>query len=594
MASAELAFAPVIESIVAERPLGEILDTVAATVADSAGFDFCAVLVVAPGRGRIRIGGSANLPENYRSQLDEVFDRPLDDLGFTTSPTVRALRAGEVVVLEDALADPSYENWRYLAERFGWRSLMSSPMHDGGQVVGVVNGYGIEPRTFTAAHLHTVQVLAQHATLALRLSVLVASRGATIAELRARNTELAEQSRVLEQAHRIHVTLNDAVLDGADEAVVARLVCDLVGRPIVVGGADGRAPIRVEPAGWVDPGSTRAHRPEEVRRDVRIGRQVVGHVIAEIAEAAADPLLIRAVEHAATVLAVHEARVRAERATEERLESDFVYDLVHGRDTAERLRERARHYGVDVTVAHRVLLVSLAAAGSTADRAPRTVGRTGQDTVRTAASVLNHRLPGARFSRMSDALTILVPTRQPAGGGDLPALHAALAEVRRSAAATRNGAVVTCGIGGVAEWEELPRSFRDATRTLQALVRLGRSGVDMAVDELGLLGLFLDSERAEEIVTFGRALLAPLLRDTSYSRQLLSTLNAYLDQGCRLGPTAAALFMHPNTLKYRLRQIEERCGVDLHEPYDITQVTLARLSLRLGSDGGEETGGPAR
>ena len=45
---------------------------------------------------------------------------------------------------------------------------------------------------------------------------------------------------------------------------------------------------------------------------------------------------------------------------------------------------------------------------------------------------------------------------------------------------------------------------------------------------------------------------------------------------------AKALFVHYNTIAYRLRTIEELCGVDLNDPDDRLQLELA-LYLRKNS-----------
>jgi DNA-binding PucR family transcriptional regulator len=64
--------------------------------------------------------------------------------------------------------------------------------------------------------------------------------------------------------------------------------------------------------------------------------------------------------------------------------------------------------------------------------------------------------------------------------------------------------------------------------------------------------------------------LAALLRDTllpalrpadEFHRELASTALAYLDHGQRLDRTAQALHVHPNTVRYRLRRLQEITGL---------------------------------
>ena len=63
---------------------------------------------------------------------------------------------------------------------------------------------------------------------------------------------------------------------------------------------------------------------------------------------------------------------------------------------------------------------------------------------------------------------------------------------------------------------------------------------------------------------------------------LLETLEAYIDSGRSLEATARGLYVHPNTVRYRLRKIAEVCGWDALEPREsyVLQTALALGRLR--------------
>ena len=65
----------------------------------------------------------------------------------------------------------------------------------------------------------------------------------------------------------------------------------------------------------------------------------------------------------------------------------------------------------------------------------------------------------------------------------------------------------------------------------------------------------------------------------SASTPLLETLDAYLGHGAALEPAARSLFVHPNTLRYRLHRIAELTGRD---PWDPRDVAVLRVALILG------------
>ncbi|WP_462165502.1 PucR family transcriptional regulator [Frankia sp. AiPs1] len=71
---------------------------------------------------------------------------------------------------------------------------------------------------------------------------------------------------------------------------------------------------------------------------------------------------------------------------------------------------------------------------------------------------------------------------------------------------------------------------------------------------------------------------------------LLETAGAYLDFGSSLEATARALYLHTNTVRYRLRKAAEVCGLD---PADHRERFILHVALVLGRlDGVSSTGGP--
>lgn len=57
--------------------------------------------------------------------------------------------------------------------------------------------------------------------------------------------------------------------------------------------------------------------------------------------------------------------------------------------------------------------------------------------------------------------------------------------------------------------------------------------------------------------------------------QLLETLQVWLGAGGSAKDAGAALFCHPNTIRYRLRRIESLTGRDLANPYDLAEMVAA-------------------
>ncbi len=63
---------------------------------------------------------------------------------------------------------------------------------------------------------------------------------------------------------------------------------------------------------------------------------------------------------------------------------------------------------------------------------------------------------------------------------------------------------------------------------------------------------------------------------------LLETVTSYAESGGTLESTARALFIHPNTVRYRLRRVAEVCGCSPTDPRDLLTLQIALVLGRLG------------
>lgn len=86
---------------------------------------------------------------------------------------------------------------------------------------------------------------------------------------------------------------------------------------------------------------------------------------------------------------------------------------------------------------------------------------------------------------------------------------------------------------------------------LHALLRSGHYGVPAADERSSRSGL-------------PRRLLGALDPADDFHRDLVATALAYLDHGQRLDRTADAVHLHPNTVRYRLRRLQELTGLPDH------------------------------
>ncbi|MBF4567507.1 helix-turn-helix domain-containing protein [Plantibacter sp. VKM Ac-2880] len=152
--------------------------------------------------------------------------------------------------------------------------------------------------------------------------------------------------------------------------------------------------------------------------------------------------------------------------------------------------------------------------------------------------------------------------------GALRELHV---EARRSFnVATAVGSLASGSAG-------LTSSLSEAADAVRIAVNRSTTGWFVRVDGLGLEQLLLAWTGNDIFVPAARSLLAPLQAGQG---ELLTTLSAYLDHESAVGPTAAALGLHRNTVATRITRAQELLGVDMADPEVRLALHLACRAVR--------------
>ncbi len=102
----------------------------------------------------------------------------------------------------------------------------------------------------------------------------------------------------------------------------------------------------------------------------------------------------------------------------------------------------------------------------------------------------------------------------------------------------------------------------------------------MTSDEVASHELLLATVPASVLRSFRERLLGPLLAyDDRHRAELLPTLREFLACSGSWNACAAAMYVHVNTVRYRIRRIEELTGRDLSRLDDQVDFFLA-LQIR--------------
>jgi DNA-binding PucR family transcriptional regulator len=111
------------------------------------------------------------------------------------------------------------------------------------------------------------------------------------------------------------------------------------------------------------------------------------------------------------------------------------------------------------------------------------------------------------------------------------------------------------------------RSYLEALEVIKAADLLGsQANIPYEFENLGIYR-YLDfiATKNKELNYVNKELLLLKEKDRDGKKEFLKTLEVYLLNDCKVKPTAEQLFIHPNTLNYRLKKILDYTSLDLKD-----------------------------
>ena len=98
-------------------------------------------------------------------------------------------------------------------------------------------------------------------------------------------------------------------------------------------------------------------------------------------------------------------------------------------------------------------------------------------------------------------------------------------------------------------------------------------------DEIGIYRIFFDLKSEDVLRHLLQEILGDLVAyDEKNNSEMVYTLEKYLEEDCNIAKTTEQLFLHRNTVKYRIKRIEDILGKDLK---DVTVQFNLRLAFKI-------------
>jgi sugar diacid utilization regulator len=565
--------------------------------------------------GRLRIRCSAGLSEEYVRTVSVPIGQ---------QAVGRAFQRRDLVLISDVDLDPTFAPILSQTHWHDIHSILGAPLVARDKLLGILTVYFPKPMPVSAYDTGIIRTVANLAALAIDNAQLFQSQIRANRESRELCLKLEEQGEILKQTLEIHEWLIKTVILGNGLDSVSNALMEFAKAAIVIEDTNlsilcSAHPSRVsggQPAGTpVDLGLAPFAKEPRVREQLaRIVAERRPEVLVPIPEIglvtrrittpvfAGDNLLafvsiisperefgkldflLAAQASVAIALELTKGKVAVE--AEQRIRGQFLQQLLAGQ--FENPEEASAALGVakfDLKALHTALIIRF-------DR-PRGSGQAGATFSKTPSLfyqslALVERQVLSRYSKSAvvatgESITVLLGSEQRPPDSSVRELAEHL--VRRLGELL-TPETVTIGIGGICEHlKDLPRSFVEATKALEVATVLDKRNAVLTLSELGVYGIILRQSDSRELREFVRRFIGPVV-DYDRARQsgLVQTFAAYVENDYSLEATARALSMHVNTVKYRLRRIEELSGVNLHDSQGLMNVQLALRLHELTTD----------
>jgi len=177
----------------------------------------------------------------------------------------------------------------------------------------------------------------------------------------------------------------------------------------------------------------------------------------------------------------------------------------------------------------------------------------------------------------SDSIIILVPEFQ----NNYEYISKLADEIRKDISVKFRGLTACVGIGNrYGDLKKMKNSFKEAEQALKVAKLNGTKNTTCFFHSLGIYRILLKVEDREELEVIFRETLGRILQhDRLNGSSLLKTLESLMETNGSMQMAAERLYIHRNTLTYRLQKIQDITSFHLEDANDCFNI---RLAIQIG------------
>jgi purine catabolism regulator len=435
---------------------------------------------------------------------------------------------------------------------------------------------------------------------------------------------LNRQASILRRNEETHRALTDIVLGGGSLQEIAQMLADLQGCPVSVHSANWNMIIFSTPEnvsedaamvigemGQLAPALGEDLIESAARKEgsgircltqggveicfyvhaVTVARETFANLVVWFLSPESPEYDVPAIEQASTVVALEITKLRAVATVEQRFRSYFIEDIIQGKiESRSTAIARGMSYGWDLGAPFLPILMEIDEFSrfyQQVEHSPARVLRRLWNAVSVSTTVY------ARGCIVVDRGTRILALLRAGSSADESAVNLAINNMARMINAEfsqHERLSVSFGVGRrMEDILDLRLAFEQATVALEIGQVINGPAAVTHFDELGFYRVLFASRNRGEMNRFSHDLLMPLLEsDRRNNSELMRTLEVVLKCNGNLRTASRELFIHYNTLRYRVSRIEELTKLDIQSYQGMLNLQMALMIQRMNRHRGPE------
>lgn len=388
---------------------------------------------------------------------------------------------------------------------------------------------------------------------------------------------------IIKKTNEIHKTLTDLVLDGSSFIEISQALSNLCLGEITIKDISGNILAKTKPIikeSQIDPDGFCIN--ESYDKQVIMSNQIIASITLDSWRKSIENEDMISIDYAATIIAMILFQIETKKEKEKRYRNEFLNNLISRRivdnETALAL---GKNLGIDLKTPHIACTIKIHSVSQ--KEKVRSERESLDDLDRIMNSSILFLEKKYLCLQSGNGILVLCPIKADLCNPYSASLSTA-ATLSNLLKGYFNNCIFSIGIGRYyPNLLDISKSFQESQQALDIGMKVwGKNGI-YHFDDLGIYQLLSNLKEQEEIEAFIENALGNLFHhDKNKKSELLLTLEQLLT-GDNIKTIAERLYIHPKTLLFRKKKIEEILHISLDDSEKRLSLSIALKLCRLNN-----------